>query len=112
MLFGIMLVQFAFVALQAASTVWLALAIEIPKINSVTLIGLYSLISFASAGFIYIRALLTSYLGLKASKAFFTNFNTAIFNAPMLFFDSTPVGRILTRVRFHITDHHFSHSKF
>ncbi|XP_027906996.1 ABC transporter C family member 8-like [Vigna unguiculata] len=97
MLFGIMLVQFAFVALQAASTVWLALAIEIPKINSVTLIGLYSLISFASAGFIYIRALLTSYLGLKASKAFFTNFNTAIFNAPMLFFDSTPVGRILTR---------------
>ena len=40
---------------------------------------------------------MTSYLGLKASKAFFTSFNTAIFNAPMLFFDSTPVGRILTR---------------
>ncbi|QCE03616.1 ATP-binding cassette [Vigna unguiculata] len=97
MLFGIMLAQFAFVALQTASTVWLALAIEIPKINSVTLIELYSLISFASAGFIYIRALLTSYLGLKASKAFFTIFNSAIFNAPMLFFDSTPVGRILMR---------------
>ncbi|XP_027906681.1 ABC transporter C family member 8-like isoform X2 [Vigna unguiculata] len=97
MLFGIMLAQFAFVALQTASTVWLALAIEIPKINSVTLIQLYSLISFASAGFIYIRALLTSYLGLKASKAFFTIFNSVIFNAPMLFFDSTPVGRILMR---------------
>jgi len=101
MLFGILLAQLAFVAFQTGSTVWLALAIDIPKITSATLIGVYSLISFASAGFIYIRSLLTSYLGLKASKAFFTSFNTAIFNAPMLFFDSTPIGRILTRVRFH-----------
>ncbi|RVX17087.1 ABC transporter C family member 8 [Vitis vinifera] len=36
-------------------------------------------------------------LGLKASKAFFAGFTNSIFNAPMLFFDSTPVGRILTR---------------
>ncbi|KAF5931082.1 hypothetical protein HYC85_031955 [Camellia sinensis] len=36
-------------------------------------------------------------LGLKASKAFFSNFTNSIFNAPMPFFDSTPVGRILTR---------------
>ncbi|GAU27416.1 hypothetical protein TSUD_356520 [Trifolium subterraneum] len=40
---------------------------------------------------------LTALLGLKASTAFFSSFTTAIFNAPMLFFDSTPVGRILTR---------------
>jgi len=101
MLCWIILSQFAFIAFQTASMVWLALAIEIPKITSATLIGVYSLVSFASAGFIYVRSLLTSYLGLRASKAFFTNFNTAIFNAPMLFFDSTPVGRILTRVRLH-----------
>ncbi|KAI8017748.1 ABC transporter C family member 8 [Camellia lanceoleosa] len=36
-------------------------------------------------------------LGLKASKAFFSDFTNSILNAPMLFFDSTPVGRILTR---------------
>ncbi|GMP74650.1 hypothetical protein CsSME_00032015 [Camellia sinensis var. sinensis] len=35
-------------------------------------------------------------LGLKASKAFFSDFTNSIFNAPMLFFDSTPVGQILT----------------
>ncbi|KOM27449.1 hypothetical protein LR48_Vigan406s025900 [Vigna angularis] len=97
MLFYIVLAQCAFVALQTASTVWLALAIDIPKITSAFLVGLYSLISFSGAAFVYIRALLTSYLGLNASKAFFTSFNTAIFNAPMLFFDSTPIGRILTR---------------
>ncbi|WVZ23660.1 hypothetical protein V8G54_002204 [Vigna mungo] len=97
MLFYIILAQCAFIALQTASTVWLALAIDIPKISSAFLVGVYSLISFSGAAFIYIRCLLTSYLGLNASKAFFTSFNTAIFNAPMLFFDSTPIGRILTR---------------
>ncbi|TKY64390.1 ABC transporter C family member 8 [Spatholobus suberectus] len=34
---------------------------------------------------------------LTTSKAFFSAFTDAIFNAPMFFFDSTPVGRILTR---------------
>ncbi|GFQ06847.1 ABC transporter c family member 8 [Phtheirospermum japonicum] len=33
---------------------------------------------------------------LKASEAFFSAFISSIFNAPMIFFDSTPVGRILT----------------
>ncbi|GFP99454.1 leukotriene a-4 hydrolase homolog [Phtheirospermum japonicum] len=35
--------------------------------------------------------------GLKASEAFFSAFISSIFNSPMIFFDSTPVGRILTR---------------
>ncbi|CAJ1950983.1 unnamed protein product [Sphenostylis stenocarpa] len=97
MLSLVMLAQVTFIALQTASMLWLALAIEISKINSATLIGVYSLISFASTAFVYLRSLFTSYLGLKASKAFFTSFTNSIFNAPMLFFDSTPVGRILTR---------------
>ncbi|TKY64388.1 ABC transporter C family member 8 [Spatholobus suberectus] len=97
MLCWIMLSQSFFIALQTASTFWLALAIEVPKLSSATLIGVYSLISFASSAFVYLRSLFTAHLGLKASSAFFTSFTTAIFNAPMLFFDSTPVGRILTR---------------
>ena len=101
MLCWIILAQSAFVALQTASMFWLALAIEVPKITSAILIGVYALISFSSAGFVYVRSLFTAHLGLKASTAFFNSFTTAIFNAPMLFFDSTPVGRILTRVRFH-----------
>ncbi|XP_015938667.1 ABC transporter C family member 8 [Arachis duranensis] len=89
--------QFAFVALQSASTFWLALAIEMPKVTSAVLIGVYALVSFSSAIFVYLRSLVSALLGLKASSAFFSSFNKAIFSAPMLFFDSTPVGRILTR---------------
>jgi len=99
MLCLIMLAQSGFMALQTSSTYWLAIAIEIPKVTNTTLIGVYALISFSSAAFVYVRSYLTALLGLKASTAFFSSFTTAIFNAPMLFFDSTPVGRILTRVR-------------
>jgi len=100
MLCMIMLGQSGFLALQTSSNFWLAIAIEIPKVTNATLIGVYALISFSSAAFVYLRSYLTALLGLKASTAFFSSFMTAIFNAHMLFFDSTPVGRILTRVRF------------
>lgn len=91
--------QSGFVALQAAATYWLALGIEIPKISSGVLIGVYTAISTLSAVFVYLRSFFAAHLGLKASSAFFSGFTNAIFKAPMLFFDSTPVGRILTRVR-------------
>ncbi|KAK2406339.1 ABC transporter C family member [Trifolium repens] len=97
MLCLIILAQSGFLALQIASTFWLAIAIEIPKITNTTLIGVYALVSFSSSGLVYVRSYLTALLGLKASTAFFSSFTTAIFNASMLFFDSTPVGRILTR---------------
>ncbi|XP_058743549.1 ABC transporter C family member 8-like [Vicia villosa] len=97
MLCLIVLAQSVFIALQTASTFWLAIAIKIPKVTNATLIGVYASISFASSAFIYVRTYLTALLGLKASTVFFSSFTTAIFNAPMLFFDSTPVGRILTR---------------
>jgi len=48
---------------------------------------------------VFFRSFIIAHLGLKASKAFFSGLTDSIFRAPMLFFDSTPVGRILTRVR-------------
>ncbi|XP_045789107.1 ABC transporter C family member 8-like [Trifolium pratense] len=97
MLCSIILVHSVFVAFQTASTFWLAIAIEIPKVTNATLIGVYALISFSGVVFVYVKSYLTALLGLKASTAFFSSFTTSIFNAPMVFFDSTPVGRILTR---------------
>ncbi|AES76690.2 ABC transporter-like family-protein [Medicago truncatula] len=97
MLCFIVLAQSAFMALQTASSFWLAIAIEIPKVTSANLIGVYSLISFTGVMFVYIRSYLMARLGLNASIAYFSSFTTAIFNSPMMFFDSTPVGRILTR---------------
>nr|KYP54321.1 ABC transporter C family member 8 [Cajanus cajan] len=97
MLCWIILAQSVFIVLQTGSMFWLALAIEVPKLSSATLIGVYSLISFGGTAFALLRSIFGAKLGLKASTTFFTSFTTAIFNAPMLFFDSTPVGRILTR---------------
>lgn len=93
------LAQIGFLTLQAASSYWLAFAIQIPNISSGMLIGVYTMISTLSAVLVYLRSYLSALLGLKASKSFFSTFINSIFNAPMLFFDSTPVGRILTRVR-------------
>ncbi|GMN37023.1 hypothetical protein TIFTF001_006472 [Ficus carica] len=89
--------HFCFVELQAAAAYWLALAIQVQNITSGMLIGIYTAISTLSAVFVYVKSIFVAYLGLRASKAFFSGFTDAIFKAPMLFFDSTPVGRILTR---------------
>ncbi|CAN1161873.1 ABC transporter C family member 8, partial [Linum perenne] len=91
------ILQITFIALQVASTYWLAFAIDIPGLRNGTLIGVYALVSTLCAVFVYLRSLVTTYLGLRASKSFFSGFINAIFKAPMSFFDSTPVGRILTR---------------
>ncbi|MFS7909521.1 putative ABC-type xenobiotic transporter [Helianthus anomalus] len=90
-----------FVALQAAASYWLAFGIQIPKITKVMLICVYTLVSTTSMLFVSLRSLFATLLGLKASKAFFHKFTDSVFSAPMVFFDSTPVGRILTRVRVH-----------
>ncbi|KAJ0603422.1 putative ABC-type xenobiotic transporter [Helianthus annuus] len=87
-----------FVALQAAASYWLAFGIQIPKITKVMLICVYTLVSTTSMLFVSLRSLFATLLGLKASKAFFHKFTDSVFSAPMVFFDSTPVGRILTRV--------------
>lgn len=91
--------QLVFVVLQATSTYWLALAIQLPGVTGGALIGVFTVISTLSAVFVLFRQLFGAHMGIKASKAFFSSFMDAIFRAPMLFFDSTPVGRILTRVR-------------
>ncbi|KAL8122788.1 ABC transporter C family member 8-like isoform X1 [Apium graveolens] len=89
--------QIGFVALQASASIWLAFGVQVPKISIFMLIGVYTALSTLSSFFVYLRSLFSALLGLKASKAFFSSFTDSIFSAPMLFFDSTPVGRVLTR---------------
>ncbi|KAL4194335.1 hypothetical protein AMTRI_Chr05g68080 [Amborella trichopoda] len=97
LLSSVILVQCVFLLLQTLSTYWLAVAVLIPQISSRVFIGVYSAMSMSSLVFIYLRSFFTALLGLRASKSFFSGFMDSIFNAPMSFFDSTPVGRILTR---------------
>nr|XP_043631930.1 ABC transporter C family member 8-like [Erigeron canadensis] len=92
-----LLATFGFVGLQAAASYWLAFGIQIPEITTTLLISVYTLAAATSIFFVYLRSVSVTLLGLKASKSFFNKFTASIFSAPMLFFDSTPVGRILTR---------------
>ncbi|XP_078177310.1 ABC transporter C family member 8-like isoform X1 [Carex rostrata] len=89
--------QILFVTLQSLSTFWLAIGVQLSYIGSGVLVGVYAVFSMGSCVVAYFRSYYAARLGLKASKAFFDGFMDSVFKAPMVFFDSTPVGRILTR---------------
>ncbi|KAG2606635.1 hypothetical protein PVAP13_4NG063010 [Panicum virgatum] len=89
--------QVLFTCFQIASTYWLAVAVQMDNVSAALLVGAYSGLSIFSCCFAYFRSLFAATLGLKASKAFFNGLMDSVFKAPMSFFDSTPVGRILTR---------------
>ena len=99
LLLCIVLSQGAFVVGQVSSNYWLASAILNPNVDSGLLVGVYASIQLFSGAFVYGRARLVVLLSLRASKAFFSGMINSIFRAPMAFFDTTPVGRVLIRVR-------------
>uniref|UniRef100_J3M4P3 ABC transporter C family member 13 n=1 Tax=Oryza brachyantha TaxID=4533 RepID=J3M4P3_ORYBR len=97
-LLGMILVtQCAFFGLQCLATYWLAMAIQNHQFSVTVVVGVYAAMATVSCLFAYVRSLIAAYFGLKASKEFFTGFMDSMFKAPMLFFDSTPTGRIMTR---------------
>ncbi|KAH1048142.1 hypothetical protein J1N35_038926, partial [Gossypium stocksii] len=100
----IILTQSMFSVLRVASSYWLAFAVQIPNITSSMLIGVYTGIATLSAVFVFFRSHYGAHLGLKASKAFSSGLINSIFRAPMFFFDSTPVGRILASSDMSILD--------
>lgn len=61
------------------------------------LAGVYASLAFAYAFFIYIRTLGFFLLGLWTARILHEGILTSILRAPMSFFDTTPVGRILNR---------------
>ncbi|XLT07978.1 hypothetical protein HN51_053771 [Arachis hypogaea] len=58
-----------------------------PRVTSAVLIGVYALVSFSSAFFVYLRSLVSALLGLKASSAFFSSFNKASSDLSILYLD-------------------------
>jgi ABC-type multidrug transport system fused ATPase/permease subunit len=98
LLFLIILAQCVFVLLQCLATYWLAFSVQNHRFSVTIVVGVYAVLATLSCVFVYVRSLLAAHFGLKASREFFSGFMDSVFKAPMLFFDSTPTGRIMTRV--------------
>ncbi|KAF9617751.1 hypothetical protein IFM89_038513 [Coptis chinensis] len=90
--------HFVFVAGQILQNSWMAAKVEDPHVSKLRLIIVYLIIGFLSTLFLLLRSISAVALGLQSSKSLFSQLLSSLFRAPMSFYDSTPLGRILTRV--------------
>lgn len=65
-------------------------------------ITVYTILVIISCIVVLIRAYYVTFLGLKTAQSFFDQIIHSILHAPMSFFDTTPSGRILTRVSVYV----------
>ncbi|VFQ67560.1 unnamed protein product [Cuscuta campestris] len=87
-----------FVIGQVLQNSWMAASVENSKVTTIKLIAVYLLIGVISLIFLLTRSISTVTLGLQSSHSMFSQLLTSLFRAPMSFYDSTPLGRILSRV--------------
>ena len=78
---------------------WMASNVENPNVSAWQLIAVYLSIGCTSTVFLLCRTLLMVSLGLQSSKSLFVKLLNSLFRAPMSFNDSTPLGRMISRVR-------------
>ncbi|XWS61274.1 hypothetical protein CRYUN_Cryun07bG0112200 [Craigia yunnanensis] len=87
-----------FVGGQISQNSWMAANVDNPNVSQLKLIGVYLVIGFFSTLLLLCRSLATVTLGIRSSKSLFSQLLNSLFRAPMSFYDSTPLGRILSRV--------------
>ncbi|KAL2922183.1 ABC transporter C family member 10 [Bienertia sinuspersici] len=87
-----------FVTGQVLQNTWMASSVDDPEVSTSKLILVYLIIGASSTFFLLLRSLIAVTLGMKASTSLFSQLLTSLFHAPMSFYDSTPLGRILNRV--------------
>lgn len=100
----ILLAYVLFQVLQISSNYWMATAAPVTKdrsnsVDGSTLILVYFLLALGSSLCVLLRVSLLATAGFKTAKLLFHKLHRCIFRAPMSFFDATPSGRILNRVR-------------
>ncbi|KAL6865109.1 hypothetical protein ACP4OV_016260 [Aristida adscensionis] len=87
-----------FIAAQISQNSWMAANVENPNVSTVKLISVYVGIGACSVFLILSRSLSAVVLGIQTSRSIFSQLLNSLFRAPMSFFDSTPLGRVLSRV--------------
>jgi len=87
-----------YVICQILQNSWMAVNVDNPQVSTLQLVAIYLLIGISSTVFMIIRSLLAVLLGYQSSKYIFSQLMNSLFRAPMSFYDSTPLGRILSRV--------------
>ncbi|XP_057969287.1 ABC transporter C family member 10-like [Malania oleifera] len=90
--------HFMFLVGQILQSLWMAKHIQDKSMSQSKLVIVYSVIGLGVSFFLLVRSYLAVLLGLEASKYFFSTLMTSLFRAPMSFYDSTPLGRLLSRV--------------
>ena len=83
---------------QVFQNSWLAANVQNPCVSTLNLVLGYTAIGFGSIVFLLSRALFVVDLGLRTSRPLFSQLLNSLFRAPMSFFHSTPLGRIVSRV--------------
>lgn len=87
-----------FVSGQILQNTWMAAYVDDPNVTTLRLIVVYLIIGGSSSVMLLIRSILTVVMGMQSSRALFSQLLVSLFRAPMSFYDSTPLGRILSRV--------------
>lgn len=87
-----------FVAGQISQNSWMAAKVQDPQVSMFLLIVVYLSIGFSTVLFLLSRSIFVVVLGIQSSKSLFLELMNSLFRAPTSFFDSTPIGRILSRV--------------
>ena len=88
-----------FLAGQILQNSWMAANVQNPRVTTLKLISVYIGIGFCTMFFVLSRSLIVVVLGVQTSRSLFSQLLNSLFRAPMSFFDSTPLGRILSRVK-------------
>ncbi|KAL7167659.1 hypothetical protein ACSBR2_038173 [Camellia fascicularis] len=86
-----------FIIGQFLQTLWLAANVQDSNATILELITVYSLIGCGASILLLVRSYLLVAFGLDTSKSIFSKLMTSLFGAPMSFYDSMPLGRILSR---------------
>ncbi|XP_062074490.1 ABC transporter C family member 10-like [Humulus lupulus] len=87
-----------FVVGQLAQLYLFAATLSDRSISKAEIYAIYSMIMIIMSLSLLFRSYSMAALGCGASKSIFSMLLTSFFRAPMSFYDSTPVGRILSRV--------------